>query len=120
MRAVAHGELALAREGAYAVGIDTTLDEELVREGLARELARAINDLRKARDLDLSDRISVELRADGEVAAAAREHNDWIAGEVLAVTLDVHAPDGRVDNSTDGVSVIDVDGQRVGIELRAA
>ncbi len=120
VRAVAHGELALAREGAYAVALDTAVDDELRREGIARELARALNDLRKARELALSDRIGVDLYASGEVAAAAREHGDWIAGEVLAVKLEVHDP-GEDVVGTEGVDgVLDIDDQRVGVRLRVA
>ena len=81
------------QEGGYAVALDTTLDDDLRLEGIARELVRALNDLRKALDLELSDRIRVDLHADGEhrAHAARRARATWIAGEVLrASRLDVH------------------------------
>jgi isoleucyl-tRNA synthetase len=88
VRAVAHDELVLAEEGGYAVALDITVDDGLRLEGLARELVRSLNDHRKALDLALSDRIRVELFADGEIADALTAHRDWIKGEVLAVELE--------------------------------
>jgi isoleucyl-tRNA synthetase len=90
VRATAHDELVLAQEAGVAVALDTTVDDELRLEGLARELVRAINDHRKALGLELSDRITVELHCTGELAVAARQHREWVMGEVLAVELDVH------------------------------
>jgi isoleucyl-tRNA synthetase len=103
IRASAHAELALARDGGYAVALDTALDDELRSEGLARELVRSLNDLRKARGLELSDRIRVRLGAAGPLLEAARRHGAWIAGEVLATewALD-DAPDGSVGTG-DGI-----------------
>ena len=89
VRAVAHEDLALVEDAGFAVALDTAVDEELRLEGLARELVRAINDLRKAQDLRLSDRIRVVVGADGAVGEAARRHGPWIAGEVLATEWNV-------------------------------
>jgi isoleucyl-tRNA synthetase len=77
----------VATEGPYSVALDLALDDELRAEGLARELVRAVNDLRKRRELDLSDRIALEIGATGALADAVRAHDDWIAGEVLASSL---------------------------------
>ena len=71
-------------DGAYSVALDLTIDETLRREGLARELVRALNDLRKRRDFRLDQRIAVELAVDGDLAAAVREHAETVAAEVLA------------------------------------
>jgi len=89
VRATAHEELVLAQDGGLAVALDTTLDDDLRSEGRARELVRAINDHRKELGLELSDRITVELHATGDVADAARKHREWTMGEVLAVTFEV-------------------------------
>ena len=77
-----------ASDGPYTVAVDVTLDDELRREGLARELVRALNDLRKRRDLQLSDRVRIRLEANAEIAAAVEAHGDYIAREVLAVALE--------------------------------
>jgi isoleucyl-tRNA synthetase len=89
VRAVAHDELVLAEENGYAVALDITVDADLRLEGLAREIVRTLNDHRKALDLALSDRIHVEVYADTPISDALATHRDWVAGEVLAVPLDV-------------------------------
>jgi isoleucyl-tRNA synthetase len=84
VRAASHEEFALAQEDGIAVALDTTLDDALRREGTARDLVRALNDLRKAIGLEIADRIALTLRADGPVGAAVTEHAATIAAEVLA------------------------------------
>jgi isoleucyl-tRNA synthetase len=83
----------VASEGVHSVALDLTLDEELRSEGLARELVRAVNDLRKRQDLDLADRVTLTIDAAGELAEAVDAHRDWIASEVLAVALERGAVD---------------------------
>jgi len=113
VRATSHAELALAQDGGYAVALDTTLDDELRREGLARELARKLNDLRKASGLEISDRVRVTLWVGEELADAARHHAPWIKGEVLAEEWDV-SPGEPPD---DGVAQLDVDGLPASVRL---
>jgi isoleucyl-tRNA synthetase len=113
IRASAHAELVLAREGAHAVALDTRLDDDLRLEGMARELVRRINDLRKKQDLDLADRIRLGIHATTtNVLTAAQRHEQWIADEVLAVDI-------TVDEVTDlsGYEVLDVAGEEVAVEI---
>jgi isoleucyl-tRNA synthetase len=113
VRATSHAELALAQDGGYAVALDTTLDEELRREGLARELARKLNDLRKASGFDISDRVRVTIWAGEPLADAARQHAPWIQGEVLAEEWDV----ALNDPPDAGVAQLDVDGSPASVRL---
>ena len=112
VRARAHEHLVLAEESGVAVALDTTVDDALRGEGVARELVRALNDHRKAIDLALADRISADLYVEDAVAAAADRHRDLIAGEVLAVRLTIHprseAPDGApvLDIGDDEIPVV--------------
>jgi len=109
VRAASHEELALAQDGAIAVALDTTVDRPLRLEGLARELVRALNELRKTRGLAIADRVRMALHTTGDLADAVVEHRDWIAAEVLAVELtlvDEPLPDE-----------IEVDGVPVGVRL---
>ena len=102
-------------DGTVTVALDTTLDEGLVREGLARELVTRIQNLRKERGLELDDRIEVSVGCDGELAAALEEHWELIAGEVLAVGS---CPDpGR--RGTDAVD-LEIDGASVSLDLAKA
>jgi isoleucyl-tRNA synthetase len=111
VRAESHEEFALAQEGAYAVAIDTTVDDELRAEGIARDLIRLLNEQRKAAGLDIADRVRVRLGATGRVEAAAHLHRDWIAREVLAVELAVEPV------VADATARVEVDGEPVTIEL---
>jgi isoleucyl-tRNA synthetase len=113
VRAVAHQELVLAEGGGYAVALDTVVDHTLRLEGVAREVVRAINDLRKALDLALSDRIGVALHADGVVYEAARTHGDWIADEVLA---DRWGVEPRAD-APSNAHALELDGEPIAVSL---
>jgi isoleucyl-tRNA synthetase len=61
VRAESSGDFALAQDGPWAVALDLELDEELRVEGMARELVRVVNDLRKERGFAIADRIRVSL-----------------------------------------------------------
>ncbi len=74
-------------EAGHAVALQLELDDELRREGLAREIVHAVQNARKAAGLDISDRIELNLGGDDELLAAAREHEPYIAGEVLATSV---------------------------------
>ncbi|HEY3239846.1 MAG TPA: isoleucine--tRNA ligase [Acidimicrobiia bacterium] len=123
VRAAEHEELALAQDGPYAVALDLALDDDLRLEGLARELARALNDHRKAIGLAIAERITVVLSATGPVAQAAQRHGDWIAGEVLAVGWQVRPGERAVPgNGADGLAgtVLEVDGSPVAVAVERA
>jgi isoleucyl-tRNA synthetase len=74
-------------EAGHAVALQLELDDELRREGLAREIVHAVQNARKAAGLDISDRIELTLGGDDELLAAAREHEPYIAAEVLATSV---------------------------------
>ena len=74
----------LEREGSHAVALDLTLDDALRRRGQAREIVHAIQNARKAAGLEVEDRITLSLGGDEELLEAAREHEAFIADEVLA------------------------------------
>ncbi|HET7609069.1 MAG TPA: DUF5915 domain-containing protein, partial [Gammaproteobacteria bacterium] len=75
---------ACAEEAGYLVGLDTTLDDALRREGLARELVRAVQDARKQAGLEVADRIVLTVEGDAAVTAAVAEHRDYLMTETLA------------------------------------
>jgi isoleucyl-tRNA synthetase len=78
----------VATDRHISVALDTTINEELKVEGIARELINRIQNARRDLDLDVSDRISVTWDSpDSVIAAAFRDHADLIAGEVLATGL---------------------------------
>jgi isoleucyl-tRNA synthetase len=77
----------LEREGSHAVALELEITPELRAEGWARELVHAVQGARKAADLDISDRIALTLDGDEPLLAAARTHQAYIAGEVLATSV---------------------------------
>jgi isoleucyl-tRNA synthetase len=77
----------LEREGSHAVALELELDDELVREGLAREIVHAVQNARKTAGLEVADRIELTLGGDDELLDAARAFEDYLTGETLAVAV---------------------------------
>ncbi len=75
------------RAGTHAVALNLELDHELVQEGLAREVVRAVQNARKSAGLNVEDRIALTLSGDDELVLAARSHEGYVAGEVLATSV---------------------------------
>ncbi len=73
------------REGAHAVALDLTIDEDLRAEGQAREIVHAVQNARKTAGLEVEDRIELALGGDPALIAAAEAHRDYLTGETLAV-----------------------------------
>jgi isoleucyl-tRNA synthetase len=87
------------------VVLDTTVTPDLAAEGLARDLVRAVQQARRAADLDVSDRIALSIAGPAAVQDAAREHQALIAGETLATSyavVDQVAGAERVETVTVG------------------
>jgi isoleucyl-tRNA synthetase len=84
----------LEREGSHAVALELELDEELRREGLAREVVHAVQNARKSAGLEVEDRIELRLGGDDELLAAATAHESYVKGETLARTVDYGDGDG--------------------------
>jgi isoleucyl-tRNA synthetase len=84
-----HGRqgFAVAVDKGVVVAIDITLTPELEGEGLARDLVRRIQTMRKDADLQLSDRIVVFLDSDPDLLAVVEEWRDYIQGETLSREL---------------------------------
>jgi isoleucyl-tRNA synthetase len=84
------------REGSHAVALDLTIDDELRAEGWARDVVRAVQLARQEAGLDVSDRIDLTVDADGPLLDAIRTHQEYLAGETLAVSVSYgQLPDAR-------------------------
>ncbi|HTR73296.1 MAG TPA: DUF5915 domain-containing protein, partial [Solirubrobacteraceae bacterium] len=118
------------REGAHAVALDLTLDDDLRREGYAREIVHAIQNARKTAGLQVEDRIELGLGGAPALMAAAEANRDYLAGETLAVALDIGDGATRADSETptatpaspafDYREQTEVDGLELSIALRRA
>ena len=107
------GGYQLEREGSHAVALDLQLDDELLRRGLAREVIHAVQNARKEAGLAVEDRIALELSGDEAMLAAAREHQQLIADEALATTIEV-------TDALEGASATTLDGHELLIKLEKA
>ena len=83
------GDLVVKGEGATTIALDVTLDDELVSEGLARELVNRIQRLRRDVELEITDRIDLMIVGPEPVREAATTHRDFICGETLTTTIAV-------------------------------
>jgi isoleucyl-tRNA synthetase len=77
----------IATEKGVTVLLDTTLTEDLIQEGLAREVVNRIQKLRKESGLEISDRIVLEVAAKDQLKAAIEGYQDYIGRETLGTTL---------------------------------
>jgi len=108
-------------EAGHAVALQLEIDEELRREGLAREIVRTVQNARKEAGLEITDRIALGLGGAAELLDVAREHQSYIAGETLAesVALMANTDGGTVgDGSTGGAgSVATIDGHELRVSV---
>ncbi|MBP5548043.1 MAG: isoleucine--tRNA ligase [Bacteroidales bacterium] len=77
----------VANEGSLTVALDITLSQELVDEGIAREIVNRIQNIRKE-GFDVTDRISVKLES-GEWDSAVRRHEEYICSETLTEKMEL-------------------------------
>ncbi len=112
VRADAKAGFAVAADGAYLAALVTELTPELVQEGLAREFVRRVQDLRKSADLDVADRIKVNVVATAALKEAIEANRDYITAETLAVDLRFADPEPGSASTQD-----DFDGEKMTVGL---
>jgi isoleucyl-tRNA synthetase len=106
------------REGAHAVALDLTIDEDLLTEGRAREIVHAVQNARKSAGLEVEDRIELALSGDLALIAAAEAHRDYLTGETLAVRLDLPPDTTSSAVAMDYSEQTEIDGLALTIALR--
>ena len=77
----------VANEGNVTVALDITLTPELVNEGIARDIVNRIQNIRKSRGYEITDKISLTFVADSAYADAINQYGDYIAHQVLATDV---------------------------------
>lgn len=106
---IVHSGLVAANEGHITIALDTTLTEELLMEGIAREIVNKINTMRRDADFDVSDRIDVRMQTTERVQASFSLHKNYICNEVLATSVTFEPCEG---------SAWDLNGESAVIALR--
>ena len=84
----------VSNEGNLTVALEVELNDELRREGMARELINRIQNLRKENNFEITDRVNVEVSPNQEVENAVSSFADYIKGQVLADNIVVADNDG--------------------------
>ena len=112
----ARGDLVVESGEGFTVALDPAIDEGLRLEGLARELVNRVQRLRKDAGLEVSDRIDLRIDGAKDVREAAARHGEYIAGETLAVSLDLGPGDGPDWTSRE----LELDGSAARLALRVA
>jgi isoleucyl-tRNA synthetase len=79
----------VASKGLLTTALDITITKELEQEGIARELVNRIQKIRKDNNLNLTDRITVQITDIPALHASLLAYNDYICGEILADSIDL-------------------------------
>jgi isoleucyl-tRNA synthetase len=88
--------LAVAAGSHFVIALDTLLNDDLLQEGLARELVNKVQNMRKTADLDIAQRIHVVYQGVPEVHAAIERYMDYFTAEVLALSCQPGTPEGGI------------------------
>jgi isoleucyl-tRNA synthetase len=117
---VAHSQDELEKDGMrsssdnlYAIGIDTTITPELESEGLAREIVRRIQTLRREADFDIADRITTYYEGDERISEVMNEHESYISRETLSERIANEKPG---ENACSGSYKLDAHSILLGVE----
>ena len=68
--------------------LDTTLNEQLIKEGLAREIINKVNTMRRDAKLEVTDRIYIKMETSPKVIESFKEHETYISSEILALKFE--------------------------------
>ena len=102
---------ALEREAGLSVALSTTLDSEMLDEGLVRELVHRVQNLRREKGFEIEESISVSLSGNPRVSSLLKDRwGDYFKAEVLARELDLDAPE-------DGFQSVTVDGEALWVKV---
>ena len=110
----AKGDLTVKAGGGYLVGLDTSLTDELLAEGLAREVVSRVQRLRREAGLAVSDRIRLAVAGSRSLEEVVRSHSDGIGGETLALEIETGVEATAV---LEHVQELEIDGELVTVAL---
>lgn len=79
--------LVASNEGIFTVALNTELTEELIFEGIARDIVNKVNKLRKDLNFEVTDRIRVFIEANASTWKAIKAYEQFICKEILALSI---------------------------------
>ncbi len=100
----------VANDGNITIALDITLTDELINEGIAREVVNRVQNLRKSSGLEITDRICLCIEGNEAVNTAIEIHKNYIASQVLADNI-------TLGGVTSQATEVDLDGVIVRIQL---
>lgn len=106
----------VANDGPLTVALDVTVTEELRREGIAREIINRVQNIRKDRNYDITDRITLAFEPSEAVHSVLADYADYIGRQVLAQAV-TEAP---LDEDAAGAETLDIDGLLVRVSINPA
>ena len=103
----------VANEGTLTVALDVTLTPQLRQEGIAREIVNRVQNIRKGRGYDITDRIVMTVDAPADIQEATEAFAGYIAAQVLAAAITC----GEVREDAPGAEELDIDGTAVKVNI---
>jgi isoleucyl-tRNA synthetase len=110
----------VANNGILTIALDIELTDELIEEGIARELINRIQNLRKSSGLEITDRIRVVLEDRPEIHNAVLHCGEYIASQVLATELSLTSNSASGLTGEAGLTSVEMDGFNVQIKIEKA
>ncbi|MBQ8938888.1 MAG: isoleucine--tRNA ligase [Paludibacteraceae bacterium] len=111
----------VANNGVLTIALDIELTDELIEEGIARELINRIQNLRKSSGLEITDRIAIVLEDRPEIHNAVLHCGEYIASQVLATSLSLTSDsESGLTGEAGLTSVLEMDGYNVKINITKA
>ena len=97
---------AVTSEGDLTVALDMTITDELMQEGLAREIVNRVQNLRKTGGFEVTDRIELLIEKNDKINAAVEKFGNYICNETLATITMVDTLEGvEAEELVEGVTV---------------
>lgn len=88
----------VANEGKLTVALDITVTEELIKEGIARELVNRIQNIRKSNGYEITDKIIIKIEERAEIKNAVNQYGSYIAAQTLGNSIELVT---KIENPTE-------------------
>jgi isoleucyl-tRNA synthetase len=80
---------AVESENQLSIALDTTLSDDLINEGFAREIINKVQNMRKSSGFDVTDKIETKIKSTEKVVEAVKVHENFICSETLSNILSI-------------------------------
>lgn len=102
----------VANEGNITIALDVTITDDLKQEGIARDIVNRVQNIRKSRDYDITDKINLVFAPNDDTDAAINAYSDYIARQVLATNISI----GDITGA-EGMETLEIDEIKVNVSI---